>query len=140
MTYNIQVQNCMKQSVPVRVVRGHQSKSSYVGKVYTYDGLYQVMTVSLSLQFFSSLIQSASSTFSYLPFALWWELDIIVDDIGDLAGPLFPLHIFSIFSSVFVRSLLHMYFRTTRILLCNFRLLITGLRKVYQDLLFLSFN
>lgn len=28
--------------MPVRVVRGHQSKTSYVGKVYTYDGLYKV--------------------------------------------------------------------------------------------------
>ncbi|KAI8541254.1 hypothetical protein RHMOL_Rhmol08G0047300 [Rhododendron molle] len=40
---NLGLKNCMKQSVPVRVVRGHQSKSSYVGKVYTYDGLYQVV-------------------------------------------------------------------------------------------------
>ncbi|KAK6928600.1 SET domain [Dillenia turbinata] len=36
-------QNCLDQSVPVRVVRGHNSTSSYVGKVYTYDGLYKVV-------------------------------------------------------------------------------------------------
>lgn len=28
--------------MPVRVIRGHQSRTSYVGKVYTYDGLYKV--------------------------------------------------------------------------------------------------
>ena len=27
----------------MRVIRGHLSKSSYVGKVYTYDGLYKVI-------------------------------------------------------------------------------------------------
>ncbi|KAL0344191.1 UNVERIFIED_CONTAM: Histone-lysine N-methyltransferase, H3 lysine-9 specific SUVH4 [Sesamum angustifolium] len=35
--------NCMEQSVPVRVVRGHKCQNSYVGKVYTYDGLYKVV-------------------------------------------------------------------------------------------------
>ncbi|CAA0823511.1 Histone-lysine N-methyltransferase- H3 lysine-9 specific SUVH4 [Striga hermonthica] len=35
--------NCMEQSVPVRVVRGHKCRNSYVGKVYTYDGLYKVI-------------------------------------------------------------------------------------------------
>ncbi|GJM88459.1 hypothetical protein PR202_ga04522 [Eleusine coracana subsp. coracana] len=28
---------------PVRVIRGHIAKSSYTGKVYTYDGLYKVL-------------------------------------------------------------------------------------------------
>lgn len=37
------LQNSMDQCVPVRVVRGHECKSSYVGKVYTYDGLYKVI-------------------------------------------------------------------------------------------------
>lgn len=36
------LQNCIDQNVPVRVIRGHESRSSYCGKVYTYDGLYQV--------------------------------------------------------------------------------------------------
>lgn len=40
---NLALKNCMEQSVTIRVVRGHQSKSSYVGKVYTYDGLYKVV-------------------------------------------------------------------------------------------------
>ncbi|CAK9166163.1 unnamed protein product [Ilex paraguariensis] len=40
---NLGLKNCMEQCVPVRVVRGHQSANSYVGKVYTYDGLYQVV-------------------------------------------------------------------------------------------------
>lgn len=40
---NLGLKNCMEQCVPVRVVRGHQCKSSYVGKVYTYDGLYKVV-------------------------------------------------------------------------------------------------
>ncbi|KAK6153175.1 hypothetical protein DH2020_012814 [Rehmannia glutinosa] len=35
--------NCMEQSVPVRVVRGHKCQNSYAGKVYTYDGLYTVV-------------------------------------------------------------------------------------------------
>ncbi|KAK9271712.1 hypothetical protein L1049_002075 [Liquidambar formosana] len=36
---NLALKNCLEQNVPVRVVRGHKSSSSYVGKVYTYDGL-----------------------------------------------------------------------------------------------------
>ncbi|GAU47716.1 hypothetical protein TSUD_325060 [Trifolium subterraneum] len=35
--------NCSEQSVPVRVIRGHDSTSSYTRKVYTYDGLYKVV-------------------------------------------------------------------------------------------------
>ncbi|XP_022888857.1 histone-lysine N-methyltransferase, H3 lysine-9 specific SUVH4-like isoform X4 [Olea europaea var. sylvestris] len=38
--------NCMEQSIPVRVTRGHlcrKTENSYAGKVYTYDGLYQVV-------------------------------------------------------------------------------------------------
>lgn len=40
---NLGLKNCLEQDVPVRVIRGHQSRSSYVGKVYTYDGLYKVV-------------------------------------------------------------------------------------------------
>ncbi|KAI3463150.1 hypothetical protein Pfo_019813 [Paulownia fortunei] len=40
---NLGLKNCMEQSVPVRVVRGHKCQNSYVGKVYTYDGLYTVV-------------------------------------------------------------------------------------------------
>ncbi|KZV42046.1 histone-lysine N-methyltransferase, H3 lysine-9 specific SUVH4 [Dorcoceras hygrometricum] len=36
------IYNCMHNKLPVRVVRGHKCTSSYVGKVYTYDGLYMV--------------------------------------------------------------------------------------------------
>ncbi|XP_059640250.1 histone-lysine N-methyltransferase, H3 lysine-9 specific SUVH4-like [Cornus florida] len=39
---NLGLKNCIEQGVPVRVVRGHKSATSYVGKVYTYDGLYKV--------------------------------------------------------------------------------------------------
>lgn len=39
---NLGLKNCMEQGVPVRVVRGHKCANSYVGKVYTYDGLYKV--------------------------------------------------------------------------------------------------
>lgn len=46
-------QNCMEQSVPVRVVRGHKCQNSYVGKVYTYDGLYRVaIFFRLEMRFF----------------------------------------------------------------------------------------
>lgn len=38
----VTLQNSMEASLPVRVVRGHGSASSYCGKVYTYDGLYKV--------------------------------------------------------------------------------------------------
>ncbi|XP_061360406.1 histone-lysine N-methyltransferase, H3 lysine-9 specific SUVH4-like, partial [Gastrolobium bilobum] len=38
---NLALKNCVEQLVPVRVVRGHESSSSYSGKVYTYDGLYK---------------------------------------------------------------------------------------------------
>uniref|UniRef100_A0A165XHG0 Histone-lysine N-methyltransferase n=1 Tax=Daucus carota subsp. sativus TaxID=79200 RepID=A0A165XHG0_DAUCS len=40
---NLGLKNSMDQKVPVRVIRGHESKISYVGKVYTYDGLYEVV-------------------------------------------------------------------------------------------------
>ncbi|XP_057982560.1 histone-lysine N-methyltransferase, H3 lysine-9 specific SUVH4 isoform X2 [Malania oleifera] len=40
---NLALKHSMDQCVPVRVVRGHGSASSYVGKVYTYDGLYKVV-------------------------------------------------------------------------------------------------
>lgn len=40
---NLALKNSMEQGLPVRVIRGHSSKSSYVGKVYTYDGLYKVV-------------------------------------------------------------------------------------------------
>ncbi|XP_059668643.1 histone-lysine N-methyltransferase, H3 lysine-9 specific SUVH4-like [Cornus florida] len=39
---NLGLKNCIEQGVPVRVVRGHKCANSYVGKVYTYDGLYKV--------------------------------------------------------------------------------------------------
>ncbi|KAK9678085.1 hypothetical protein RND81_11G187000 [Saponaria officinalis] len=40
---NLALKNNMLEGLPVRVIRGHCSKSSYVGKVYTYDGLYNVV-------------------------------------------------------------------------------------------------
>nr|XP_043606847.1 LOW QUALITY PROTEIN: histone-lysine N-methyltransferase, H3 lysine-9 specific SUVH4 [Erigeron canadensis] len=40
---NLGLKNSKEQNVPVRVIRGHSSQSSYVGKVYTYDGLYKVV-------------------------------------------------------------------------------------------------
>lgn len=40
---NLALKNCVEQDVPVRVVRGHECKSSYCGKIYTYDGLYKVV-------------------------------------------------------------------------------------------------
>ncbi|KAL8134510.1 histone-lysine N-methyltransferase, H3 lysine-9 specific SUVH4-like isoform X2 [Apium graveolens] len=40
---NLGLKNSLDQKVPVRVIRGHESKISYVGKVYTYDGLYEVV-------------------------------------------------------------------------------------------------
>nr|GEW94992.1 histone-lysine N-methyltransferase, H3 lysine-9 specific SUVH4 isoform X1 [Tanacetum cinerariifolium] len=40
---NLGLKHSMDQNVPVRVIRGHESKTSYVGKVYTYDGLYKVV-------------------------------------------------------------------------------------------------
>ncbi|XP_020397917.1 histone-lysine N-methyltransferase, H3 lysine-9 specific SUVH4 isoform X1 [Zea mays] len=38
-----QGKNSRKNGNPVRVIRGHLSKNSYTGKVYTYDGLYKVV-------------------------------------------------------------------------------------------------
>ncbi|CAN4082233.1 unnamed protein product [Withania somnifera] len=40
---NLGLKNCMEHSVPVRVTRGHRCVNSYVGRVYTYDGLYKVV-------------------------------------------------------------------------------------------------
>ncbi|XVF16103.1 hypothetical protein REPUB_Repub10bG0002400 [Reevesia pubescens] len=40
---NLALKNCVDLGVPVRVIRGHESASSYSGKVYTYDGLYKVV-------------------------------------------------------------------------------------------------
>ncbi|XP_073117002.1 histone-lysine N-methyltransferase, H3 lysine-9 specific SUVH4 isoform X1 [Elaeis guineensis] len=39
---NLALKNSMENGLPVRVVRGHESASSYCGKIYTYDGLYKV--------------------------------------------------------------------------------------------------
>ncbi|MCO5597774.1 hypothetical protein L7F22_051856 [Adiantum nelumboides] len=39
---NLALKNNMEQDIPVRLVRGHKTKKSYTGKVYTYDGLYRV--------------------------------------------------------------------------------------------------
>ncbi|XP_042502626.1 histone-lysine N-methyltransferase, H3 lysine-9 specific SUVH4 isoform X2 [Macadamia integrifolia] len=39
---NLALKNNFEQSLPVRVIRGHESTTSYCGKVYTYDGLYKV--------------------------------------------------------------------------------------------------
>ncbi|XP_043687257.1 histone-lysine N-methyltransferase, H3 lysine-9 specific SUVH4-like [Telopea speciosissima] len=40
---NLALKNNLEQCLPVRVIRGHESTSSYCGKVYTYDGLYKVV-------------------------------------------------------------------------------------------------
>ncbi|AQK98389.1 Histone-lysine N-methyltransferase H3 lysine-9 specific SUVH4 [Zea mays] len=40
---NLALKNSRKNGNPVRVIRGHLSKNSYTGKVYTYDGLYKVV-------------------------------------------------------------------------------------------------
>lgn len=39
---NLALKNSMKCRLPVRVIRGHADKRSYTGKIYTYDGLYEV--------------------------------------------------------------------------------------------------
>lgn len=39
---NLALKNSMEQNLPVRLIRGHKTKKSYTGKVYTYDGLYKV--------------------------------------------------------------------------------------------------
>jgi euchromatic histone-lysine N-methyltransferase len=36
------LQNSRDNGNPIRVIRGHIAKTSYTGKVYTYDGLYKV--------------------------------------------------------------------------------------------------
>ena len=46
------LQNSMEEGLPVRVIRGHLSKSSYAGKVYTYDGLYKVISWLAIILFF----------------------------------------------------------------------------------------
>ncbi|CAI8613494.1 unnamed protein product [Vicia faba] len=40
---NLALKNSSEQCVPVRVIRGHNSRDSYTRKVYTYDGLYKVV-------------------------------------------------------------------------------------------------
>lgn len=40
---NLGLKKCLEQDVPIRVIRGHKCENSYVGKVYTYDGLYKVV-------------------------------------------------------------------------------------------------
>ncbi|XP_026432555.1 histone-lysine N-methyltransferase, H3 lysine-9 specific SUVH4-like [Papaver somniferum] len=40
---NLALKNNIGQNVPVRVIRGLKCPSSYCGKVYTYDGLYNVV-------------------------------------------------------------------------------------------------
>ncbi|XP_062230233.1 histone-lysine N-methyltransferase, H3 lysine-9 specific SUVH4-like isoform X2 [Phragmites australis] len=40
---NLALKNSRDNGNPIRVIRGHVSKNSYTGKVYTYDGLYKVV-------------------------------------------------------------------------------------------------
>ncbi|CAN8256404.1 unnamed protein product [Cochlearia groenlandica] len=40
---NMGLKNCITHNVYVRVIRGHNFKSSYTKRVYTYDGLYKVI-------------------------------------------------------------------------------------------------
>ncbi|MCL7028112.1 hypothetical protein MKW94_006286 [Papaver nudicaule] len=40
---NLALKHNVDNQVPVRVIRGHKSKNSLCGKVYTYDGLYKVV-------------------------------------------------------------------------------------------------
>uniref|UniRef100_A0A0A9D6T7 Uncharacterized protein n=1 Tax=Arundo donax TaxID=35708 RepID=A0A0A9D6T7_ARUDO len=40
---NLALKNSRDNGNPIRVIRGHSSKNSYTGKVYTYDGLYKVV-------------------------------------------------------------------------------------------------
>ncbi|XP_042436527.1 histone-lysine N-methyltransferase, H3 lysine-9 specific SUVH4-like isoform X1 [Zingiber officinale] len=40
---NLALKNNFESGLSVRVVRGHESRNSYCGKVYTYDGLYKVV-------------------------------------------------------------------------------------------------
>ncbi|XP_006645268.1 histone-lysine N-methyltransferase, H3 lysine-9 specific SUVH4 [Oryza brachyantha] len=40
---NLALKNSKDNCNPIRVIRGHTSKNSYTGKVYTYDGLYKVV-------------------------------------------------------------------------------------------------
>ncbi|KAI3982140.1 hypothetical protein MKX01_019046 [Papaver californicum] len=40
---NLALKSNIEQNVPVRVIRGLKCPSSYCGKVYTYDGLYNVV-------------------------------------------------------------------------------------------------
>ncbi|XP_042498175.1 E3 ubiquitin-protein ligase UHRF1-like isoform X1 [Macadamia integrifolia] len=47
---NLALKNSLEQCVPVRVIRGHESTSSYCGKVYTYDGLYKGLSCKSKLK------------------------------------------------------------------------------------------
>ncbi|KAF8762450.1 hypothetical protein HU200_009414 [Digitaria exilis] len=40
---NLALKNSRDNGNPIRVIRGHVSKTSYTGKIYTYDGLYKVV-------------------------------------------------------------------------------------------------
>ncbi|XP_066315708.1 histone-lysine N-methyltransferase, H3 lysine-9 specific SUVH4-like [Miscanthus floridulus] len=40
---NLALKNSRDNGNPIRVIRGHLSKNSYTGKIYTYDGLYKVV-------------------------------------------------------------------------------------------------
>jgi hypothetical protein len=51
-------QHSMEFQTPVRVVRGHANKLSYTGKLYTYDGIYQVRVLPFHiLQLLSSFLR-----------------------------------------------------------------------------------
>jgi hypothetical protein len=44
------LQNSRDNGNPIRVIRGHELKNSYTGKVYTYDGLYKVFKLNFLLR------------------------------------------------------------------------------------------
>lgn len=87
-------QNSMNHKTPVRVIRGHVDKLSYTGKVYTFDGLYEVClmvpTSTLVRQTFSDVTVYRFSFHTYCsrtrsnPLQRWGELSFNIPDLFEL--------------------------------------------------------
>jgi hypothetical protein len=71
----------MEQDIPVRLIRGHKTKNSYTGKVYTYDGLYKVRgSILLNLLYLE--ISRKHSGFFGLMFCLFFSCSSRLKIIG----------------------------------------------------------
>jgi euchromatic histone-lysine N-methyltransferase len=77
---NLALKHCCEYNVPVRVTRGHNCKSSYTKRVYTYDGLYKVE------KFWAQKGVSGFTVYKYRLKRLEGQPELTTDQVNFVAG------------------------------------------------------